>query len=93
MKEAVGRYAGLTGSPYDSGANGAKRGCPGRAMRVSGAAWSNWPGVGSGSQKDSQLTQWYNSRTESARGDIRKTMIVGTRTQIAGVAVALCDDR
>jgi len=27
-------------------------------------------------QKDSALAQWFRKRTESARGDIRKTMIV-----------------
>jgi len=75
-ERAVGRYAGLTGSPYDSGAKRREKGMSraGNARVRRGMVQLAWRWIRF--QKDSQLTQWYNSRTESARGDIRKTMIV-----------------
>ena len=74
-RRAVARYAGLTGSPDESG----------RKRREKGLARSGNPRVRRGMielawrflmyQKDSALAQWFRTRTENARG-ARKTMIV-----------------
>ena len=74
-RRAVARYAGLTGSPDESG----------RKRREKGLARSGNVRVRRGMiqlawrfllhQKNSALTKWYRSRTENARGT-RKPMIV-----------------
>jgi transposase len=74
-RRAVARYAGLTGSPDESG----------KKRREKGLARSGNPRVRRGMiqlawrfllfQKDSALAQWFRVRTENARGT-RKTMIV-----------------
>src|ERR1035437_5881608 len=74
-RRAVARYAGLTGSPDESG----------KKRREKGLARSGNPRVRRGMiqlawrflmfQKDSALAQWFRARTENARG-ARKTMIV-----------------
>jgi len=48
---AVGRYAGITGAPDESGKSGGNRDWPRRAMAGSGAAWSSWHGAGSCSRR------------------------------------------
>ena len=74
-RRAVARYAGLTGSPDESG----------KKRREKGLARSGNPRVRHGMiqlawrfllfQKDSALAQWFRVRTENARAT-RKTMIV-----------------
>jgi len=74
-RRAVARYAGLTGSPDESG----------RKCREKGLARSGNARVRRGMiqlawrllmfQKNSALAQWFRARTENARGT-RKTMIV-----------------
>ena len=74
-RRALARYAGLTGSPDESG----------KKRREKGLARSGNPRVRRGMiqlawrflmfQKDSALAQWFRARTENARGT-RKTMIV-----------------
>jgi transposase len=75
--KAVARYAGLTGSPDESG----------RKRREKGLARAGNARVRRGMiqllawrflmfQKDSALAQWYRERTANGRGDTRKTMIV-----------------
>src|SRR6266480_580597 len=74
-RRAVARYAGLTGSPDESG----------KKRREKGLARSGNPRVRRGMiqlawrflmfQKDSALAQWFRARIENARGT-RKTMIV-----------------
>jgi transposase len=74
-RRAVARYAGLTGSPDESG----------KKRREKGLARSGNPRVRRGMiqlawrflmfQNDSALAQWFRARTENARGP-RKTMIV-----------------
>ncbi len=74
-RRAVARYAGLSGSPDESG----------RKRREKGLARSSNARVRRGMiqlawrflifQKDSALAQWFRARTENARGT-RKTMIV-----------------
>jgi transposase len=75
-EKAIGRYAGLTGAPDESGSKRREKGLAragnARVRRTMiQLAW-RWLMF----QKDSALAQWYRERTASARGDIRKTMIV-----------------
>ena len=74
-RRAVARYAGLAGSPDESG----------KKRREKGLARSENPRVRRGMiqlawrfllfQKDNALAQWFRARTENAHGT-RKTMIV-----------------
>lgn len=73
---AVARYGGLTGSPDESGQKrreqGLARAGNGRVRR--GMIQFAWRFLKH--QKDSPLAQWYRQRTQSARKDVRKLMIV-----------------
>jgi transposase len=75
-RRAVARYAGLTGSPDESGKRRREKGLAragnGRVRRAMiQLAW-RWLRF----QQASELTQWYRQRTGDARGDTRKTLIV-----------------
>jgi transposase len=73
---AVARYAGLTGSPDESGKRCREQGLA-RAgnLRVrTGMLQFAWLFLVH--QKDSPLAQWYRQRAESGRKDMRKVMIV-----------------
>jgi transposase len=75
-RRALARYGGLTGAPDESGSKRREKGLAragnGRVRRgMVQLAW-RWLMF----QKDSALAQWFRARTASARGDIRKTMIV-----------------
>ena len=75
-RRAVARYAGLTGSPDESGKRRREKGLAragnGRVRRAMiQLAW-RWLRF----QQTSELTQWYRRRTADARGDTRKTLIV-----------------
>jgi transposase len=80
-RRAVARYAGLTGSPDESG----------KKRREKGLARSGNPRVRRGMiqlawrflvyQKDSALAQWFRTRTENASGT-RKTMIVALARKV-----------
>jgi len=75
-RRAVARYAGLTGSPDESG----------KRRREKGLARAGNPRVRRGMiqlawrwlrfQEDSALAQWFRARTVDARRDTRKVMIV-----------------
>jgi transposase len=73
---AVGRYAGLTGSPYESGDKRREKGMAkaGNARVRRGMVLLAWRWVRF--QKDSALTQWFVQRTVSSPKNVRKTMIV-----------------
>jgi transposase len=73
---AVGRYAGMTGSPDESGSKRREKGLAraGNARVRRGMIQLAWRWLRF--QKDSALAMWFGKRTVSARGDIRKTMIV-----------------
>lgn len=75
-ERAVGRYAGLTGSPDESGSKRREQGLAraGNARVRRGMVQLAWRWLMF--QKESALAQWYRARTLGARGDIRKTMIV-----------------
>jgi transposase len=75
-RRAVARYAGLTGSPDESGSKRREKGLAkaGNARVRRGMIQLAWRFLMF--QKDSELAQWYRARTENAPG-IRKTMIVG----------------
>jgi transposase len=75
-RRAVARYAGLTGSPDESGSKRREQGLAkaGNARVRRGMLQLAWRWLMF--QKDSALTQWYRSRTADGRGGTRKTMIV-----------------
>ncbi len=75
-RRAVARYAGLTGSPDESGASRREQGLAkaGDARVRRGMiqlAWRFLP-----HQKGSALARWHRARTADARGGARKTLIV-----------------
>jgi transposase len=75
-RRAVARYAGLTGSPDESGKRRREKGLAragnGRVRRAMiQLAW-RWLRF----QEASELAQWYRRRTADGRGDTRKTLIV-----------------
>src|SRR5437764_4959732 len=74
-RRAVARYAGLTGSPDESGTKRREKGLArcGHARLRRGMIQLAWRFLLF--QKDSALAQWFRTRTENARGT-RKTMIV-----------------
>ena len=83
-RKAVARYAGLTGSPDESGARRREKGlakpAPGSEQGAGNARVRR--GVIQLAlrflmfQKQSALVQWYQRQTADARGGTRKTMIV-----------------
>ena len=75
-RRAVARYAGLTGSPDESGTKRREKGLSkaGNARVRRGMIQLAWRLLRF--QKDSALVQWYRARTSDGRGDTRKTMIV-----------------
>jgi transposase len=74
-RRAVARYAGLTGSPDESGRKRREKGLArsGNARVRRGMIQLAWRFLMF--QKDSALAQWFRGRTENARST-RKTMIV-----------------
>ena len=74
-RRAIARYAGLTGSPDESGRKRREKGLArsGNARVRRGMIQLAWRFLLF--QKDSTLARWFRARTESARGT-RKTMIV-----------------
>jgi transposase len=75
-RKAVARYAGLTGSPDESGSRRRERGLAraGNARVRCGMIQLAWRFLRF--QKDSALAQWFQARTADGRGGTRKTMIV-----------------
>jgi transposase len=75
-RRAVARYAGLTGSPDESGRRRREKGLAkaGNARVRHGMVQLAWRFLLF--QKDSALARWYRERTADARGGTRKTMIV-----------------
>ena len=75
-RRAVARYAGLTGSPEESGSRRRERGLA-RAGNVrvrSGMIQLAWRLLMF--QPDAALVRWYRERTAGGKGAIKKTMIV-----------------
>jgi transposase len=75
-RRAVARYAGLTGSPDESGRRRREKGLAkaGNARVRRGMCQLAWRFLLH--QKESALAQWYRARTAEARGSTRKTLIV-----------------
>jgi transposase len=75
-RKAVARYAGLTGSPDESGAKRREQGLArgGNARVRRGMIQLAWRFLLF--QKQSALAQWYRARTADSRAGTRKTMIV-----------------
>jgi transposase len=74
--KAVGRYAGMTGAPDESGSKRREKGLAraGNARVRRGMIQLAWRWLMF--QKNSPLTQWYLARTAGAGQAVRKTMIV-----------------
>lgn len=75
-RRAVARYAGLTGSPDESGQRRKEKGLAraGNARVRRGMIQLAWRFLLF--QKDSALAKWFHARTADGRGGARKTMIV-----------------
>lgn len=75
-RKALARYAGLTGSPDESGARRRERGLArvGNARVRRGMLQLAWRFLRF--QGESHLARWYRARTADARGGTRKAMIV-----------------
>jgi len=75
-RRAVARYAGLTGSPDESGRRRREKGLAkaGNARVRHGMVQLAWRFLLF--QRESALARWYRERTADARGGTRKTMIV-----------------
>jgi len=75
-RRAVARYAGLTGSPDESGKRRREKGLAraGNARVRRGMIELAWRFLRF--QKDSDLAQWFRARTTDGRKTTRKTMIV-----------------
>jgi len=75
-RKALARYAGLTGSPDESGARRREKGLArvGNARVRRGMLQLAWRFLRF--QKESALARWYRARTADARGGTRKAMIV-----------------
>ena len=75
-RKAVARYAGLTGSPDESGAKRREQGLAraGNARVRRGMIQLAWRFLLF--QKESALARWYRTRTADSRAGTRKTMIV-----------------
>src|SRR5277367_1314952 len=75
-RKAVARYAGLTGSPDESGAKRREQGLAkaGNARVRRGMIQLAWRFLRF--QKESALARWYRARTADSRIGTRKTMIV-----------------
>jgi transposase len=75
-RRAVGRYAGLTGAPDESGSKRREKGLTksGNARVRRGLIQLAWRFLLF--QKDSALAQWFRSRTEGVKGAHKTKMIV-----------------
>jgi transposase len=75
-RRAVARYAGLTGSPDESGSKRREKGLAksGNARVRRGLIQLAWRFLLF--QKESLLAQWFRARTEGVKGTRKKTMIV-----------------
>src|SRR5258708_12433890 len=80
-RRAIARYAGLTGSPDESGRKRREKGLTrsGNARVRRGMIELAWRFLRF--QKDSVLAHWFRTRTENARGT-RKTMIVAVARKL-----------
>src|ERR1700736_4752336 len=80
-RRAIARYAGLTGSPDESGRRRREKGLTrsGNARVRRGMMELAWRFLTF--QKDSVLAHWFRTRTENARG-ARKTMIVAVARKL-----------
>jgi transposase len=81
-RRAVARYAGLTGSPDESGSRRREKGLTrsGNARVRRGMIQLAWRFLIF--QKDSALARWYRARTLDARPRTRKSMIVALARKI-----------
>jgi transposase len=92
-RRAVARYAGLTGSPDESGGRRREKGLAkaGNARVRRGLIQLAWRFLRF--QRDSALAPWYRARTEGPKGRRKTTMIVASHDGVlcqAVIAIASC---
>src|SRR5947209_16793182 len=89
-RRAVARYAGLTGSPDESGARRREQGLAraGNARVRRGRIQLAWRFLMF--QKESALAVWYRTRTVDSRIGTRKTMIVALARKLGDRTLAVC---
>jgi Transposase IS116/IS110/IS902 family len=89
-RRALARYAGLTGSPDESGRKRREKGLArsGNARVRRGMIQLAWRFLLR--QKDSALTKWFRSRTENARGDVSIWELTGPSSGPFPHACSLC---
>jgi transposase len=75
-RRAVARYAGLTGTPDESGRRRREKGLSKAGNARVRRGMVQLAGRFLLFQKDSALARWYRSRTDGARGGVRKVLIV-----------------
>src|SRR5262249_24533509 len=92
-RRAVARYAGLTGSPDESGSKSREKGLAkaGNARVRRGLIQLAWRFLMF--QKDSALARWYRTRTEGPERRAQDDNDRGTGAQAAASAVAPGHDR
>jgi len=75
-RRALARYGGLTGSPDESGSKRREKGLAraGNARVRKGMLQLAWRWTMF--QKQSELTRWFQERTQAAKKDVRKTMVI-----------------
>jgi transposase len=81
-RRAIARYAGLTGSPNESGSKRRERGLAktGNARVRRGLIQLAWRFLRF--QKDSALVQWYRARTQAPEGARKTTMITALARKV-----------
>ena len=81
-RRALARYAGLTGSPNESGSKRREKGLAksGNARVRRGLIQLAWRFLRF--QKDSALAQWYRTRTEGAKGARKTSLIVAVARKL-----------
>ena len=91
-RRAVARYAGLTGSPDESGAKRREKGLArsGNARVRRGMIQLAWRFLWL--QKDSALAEWYRQRTQAAPTGARKTLIVALARKLLIALWRLAND-
>ena len=89
-RRAVARYAGLTGTPDESGRRRREKGISraGNGRVRCGMIQLAWRLLMF--QQESALARWYRERVAGARGSGKKTFIVALARKLAACAVALC---
>jgi transposase len=91
-RRALAAYAGLTGTPFDSGDRRREQGIGKAGNRRLRAALVELAWLWLRYQPDSALAAWFRSRTGAAGGRMRKVMIVALARQLLVALWRFCRD-